>query len=47
MDTLRLIASYRPPGADKQIYFGVYADVEAPGTVRVGDPVHPLTEDES
>jgi hypothetical protein len=46
MDTLRLLASYRPPGEDKQIYFGVYADVEAPGTVRLGDPVHPLTEDE-
>lgn len=45
MDTLRLIASYRPPGDDKQIYFGVYADVEAPGAVRVGDAVHPLTED--
>jgi uncharacterized protein len=45
MDTLRLIASYRPPGDDKQIYFGVYAEVDQPGTVRVGDPVHPLTED--
>ena len=47
MDTLRLISSYRPPGEDKQIYFGVYADVEAPGNVRVGDTVHPLTEDDS
>ena len=45
MDTLRLIASYRPPDGDKQIYFGVYADVEAPGIVRVGDSVHPLTKD--
>jgi len=46
LDTLRLISSYRPPGDDKQIYFGVYAAVEAPGTVRVGDTVHPLPEDE-
>jgi len=45
LDTLRLIASYRPPDGDKQVYFGVYADVEAPGIVRVGDSVHPLTKD--
>lgn len=47
MDTLRLISSYRPRSEDKQIYFGVYADVDLPGTVRVGDPIHPLTEDDS
>ena len=35
------------PGEDRQISFGVYADVGAPRTVRVGDPVHPLTEDDS
>ena len=47
MDTLRLISSYRPACDDKQICFGVYADVEEPGTVRVGDSVHPLTEHEA
>ena len=38
LDPLRLIASYRgrPRGS---IDFGVYAHVEQPGVVRVGDPV--------
>jgi uncharacterized protein YcbX len=43
LDTLRLIRGYRgqrePDGA---ILFGMYADVERPGTVRVGDAVEPL-----
>ena len=41
LDTLRLIAGYRgrPRGS---IDFGVYARVEQPGVVRVGDPVEPL-----
>jgi len=41
LDTLRLIASYRgrPRGS---IDFGVYAQVERPGVVRVGDPVEPI-----
>jgi uncharacterized protein YcbX len=43
-DTLRIILNYRPPpkvtfGA--KAYFGVYAIVEQPGTVAVGDAVTP------
>ena len=43
-DTLRAIKSYRGvrAGHGKAIDFGVYADVDAPGRVRVGDPVEPL-----
>jgi uncharacterized protein YcbX len=38
LDTLRLISSYRGRRAeDGAILFGVYADVEQPGLVRVGD----------
>jgi uncharacterized protein YcbX len=41
LDTLRLIAAYRPdPSGD--ICFGVYAEVEQPGTVAVGDTVEPI-----
>ena len=40
-DTLKAIKSYRGV-RDKAIDFGVYADVEEPGRVRVGDPVEPL-----
>jgi uncharacterized protein YcbX len=41
LDTLRHIAAYRPPvGGD--VLFGVYARVERPGPLRVGDPVVPL-----
>jgi uncharacterized protein YcbX len=43
LDTLRLIAGYRPPAAG-EICFGVYAEVERPGMVAVGDPVEPLSE---
>jgi hypothetical protein len=43
LDTLRLIRSYRGRRAsDGAILFGVYADVEQSGSVRVGDPVEPL-----
>jgi uncharacterized protein len=38
-DTLRAIKSYRGLSARRTIDFGVYAAVERPGRVRVGDPV--------
>jgi uncharacterized protein YcbX len=41
-DTLKAIESYRGVRGRKAIDFGVYADVEQPGRVRVGDPVEPL-----
>jgi uncharacterized protein YcbX len=41
-DTLRLIPAYRGFADGKRVEFGVYADVEEPGRVRVGDPVEPL-----
>jgi uncharacterized protein len=41
-DTLRLIPAYRGFADRKRAEFGVYADVEEPGRVRVGDPVEPL-----
>jgi uncharacterized protein YcbX len=39
LDTLRLIAGYRGRAAGEPVYFGVYASVEHPGRVRVGDAV--------
>ena len=42
LDTLRLLRAYREPLADGEIPFGVYAAVEEPGIVRVGDEVEPL-----
>jgi uncharacterized protein len=42
LDTLRLIKSYRGVRDGKAIDFGVYAAVQEPGRVRVGDPVEPL-----
>lgn len=42
LDTLRLIKGYRGLSADKTVDFGVYAAVEQPGRVRVGDPVEPM-----
>jgi uncharacterized protein YcbX len=44
LDTLRMIASYRPPSEGK-VWFGVYAAVLRPGGVSVGDAVHLLPED--
>ena len=41
-DTLRLIPAYRGFADGKHVEFGVYADVEEPGRLRVGDPVEPL-----
>ena len=42
LDTLRLIKDDRGVRDRKAIDFGVYATVEEPGPVRVGDPVEPL-----
>jgi uncharacterized protein YcbX len=42
LDTLKLIRRYREPREGVTIPFGVYAEVEQPGRVRVGDPVEPL-----
>jgi uncharacterized protein len=39
-DTLRWLAGYRRHD-DGEVYCGIYADVEAPGRVRVGDEVEP------
>jgi len=42
-DTLRHIAAYRPLMTEPRgIPFGMYAEVEAPGRVALGDPVGPL-----
>jgi uncharacterized protein YcbX len=43
-DTLRAIKGYRGLREGKHIDFGVYAEVEQPGRVRVGDPVEHLRE---
>jgi uncharacterized protein YcbX len=42
LDTLRLIRGYREPREGVEVPFGVYAAVEQPGRVRVGDEVTPL-----
>jgi len=42
LDTLRILRSYRERLPDGEIPFGVYAEVEEPGIVRVGDEVTPL-----
>jgi uncharacterized protein len=42
LDTLRLLRGYRERLPDGEIPFGVYAEVEEPGIVRVGDEVVPL-----
>ncbi len=42
LDTLKAIKGYRGVRDGKAIDFGVYADVEQPGRIRVGDPVEPL-----
>jgi len=42
-NTLKQIAAFRPPMADRVgIPFGVYATVESPGEVAIGDEVAPL-----
>ena len=40
-DTLKQIKAYRGLRAGRKIDFGVYAEVEEPGRVRVGDRVEP------
>jgi uncharacterized protein YcbX len=42
LDTLGAIKGYRGLRDGKRIDFGVYAQVEQPGLVRVGDAVEPL-----
>jgi uncharacterized protein YcbX len=42
-DTLRWLAGYRRQ-EDGEVACGIYADVEAPGRVRVGDEVEPLED---
>ena len=43
LGTLRVIRKYRSEiETDEPLPFGVWGGVEAPGTVRVGDPVEPL-----
>jgi hypothetical protein len=40
--TLKVIRDYRGINADRQLEFGVYADIIEPGEVSVGDLVEPL-----
>jgi uncharacterized protein YcbX len=37
-DTLKVIAAYRGVTPDRDINFGVYANVAEPGAIAVGDP---------
>jgi uncharacterized protein len=41
VDTLRILAAYRPDGVSEPLPFGVYASVAVPGRVAVGDTVRP------
>lgn len=44
-DTLKAIAAYRPLMTDPRgVPFGMYAEVERPGRVALGDPVEPFEE---
>ena len=42
LDTLGTIAGYRGLDAERHANFGVYAEIEEPGIVRVGSPVQPV-----
>lgn len=39
LDTLGILARYRPDGTSESLPFGVYGMVTAPGRVQTGDPV--------
>jgi uncharacterized protein YcbX len=41
-NTLKQIAAFRPLTADREVPFGVYARVEDPGPISVGDTIEPL-----
>jgi uncharacterized protein len=41
LDTLGILAGYRPEGRTEPLPFGVHAAVVQPGRVRIGDPVRP------
>jgi len=43
LDTLRVLAGYRPEGQVERLPFGVHGGVVQAGRVRVGDPVRPVT----
>ena len=43
LDTLKLLARYRPEGVTEPLPFGVYCDVVVAGRVSVGDAVRPGT----
>jgi uncharacterized protein YcbX len=42
LDTLRILAGYRPEGRTERLSFGVHGAVVQPGRVRLGDPVRPV-----
>ena len=42
LDTLRVLARYRPADSGEPLPIGVWGHVEQPGVVRVGDPVSAL-----
>lgn len=42
LDTLRAIKDYRGQTNDKDLLFGVWGEVERPGTIRLGDEVRVL-----
>ena len=42
LDTLRILARYRPTDGEEPLPIGVWGGVEQPGVVRVGDGVEPL-----
>ena len=41
LDTLRILAGYRPPESGEALPLGVWGSVERPGVVRLGDRVEP------